>query len=112
MAVKFGVAMGCHVTVISRSLEKREEALKNLGAHDFLDASNKDAWTDAKERFDTIVDTIAADHDVKSYMSLLNVNGKMIMVGLPSEPIKISPFDLILRRKSLLGSFIGGLKET
>ena len=52
MAVKFGLALGCHVTVISRGLAKKEEALKVLGAHDFLDSTNKEAWDVAKERFD------------------------------------------------------------
>jgi uncharacterized zinc-type alcohol dehydrogenase-like protein len=87
MAVKFAVAMGCHVTVISRGSGKKEEALKNLGAHDFIDSTDPEAWAAASEKFDQILDTIAADHDVKSYMSKLKVNGKLIMVGLPSEPI-------------------------
>lgn len=52
MAVKFGVAMGCHVTVISRGTAKKEEAMTRLGAHDFLDSTNKEAWDAAKERFD------------------------------------------------------------
>ena len=112
MAVKFGVALGCHVTVISRGLGKKEEALNILGAHDFLDSTDKEAWTAAHERFDQIVDTIAADHDISSYISLLDVNGKLIMVGLPSKDLELSVFDLILRRKSLVGSFIGGIQET
>jgi len=52
MAVKFGLAMGCHVTVISRGTGKKDEALKRLGAHDFLDSTNKEEWDAAKERFD------------------------------------------------------------
>lgn len=112
MAVKFGVALGCHVTVISRGTGKKEEALKNLGAHDFIDSTDKEAWASATERFDQILDTIAAEHDVKSYMSKLNVNGKLIMVGLPTEPISFGAFDFIPRRKSLVGSYIGGIRQT
>ena len=52
MAVKFGVAMGCHVTVISRGPAKKEEAMKVLGAHDFLDSTDAEAWAAAAERFD------------------------------------------------------------
>ena len=59
MGVKFGVAMGCHVTVISRGTAKKEDALTRLGAHDFLDSTNKEAWAASKERFDQIMDTIS-----------------------------------------------------
>ena len=58
-----------------------------LGAHDFLDSTNKEAWDAFKERFDQILDTISTDHDIKTYMSLLNVNGKLILVGAPTKPI-------------------------
>ena len=68
MAVKFGVALGCHVTVISRGTAKKAEAISVLGAHDYLDSTDKEAWEGAKERFDQIIDTISADHDMKSYM--------------------------------------------
>jgi len=112
MAVKFGVAMGCHVTVISRGTAKKEEAMKVLGAHDFLDSTDKEAWDASKERFDQILDTISADHDIKAYMSTLNINGKLILVGAPSKPIQLGAFDFIPRRKALVGSLIGGIKET
>ena len=112
MAVKFGVAMGCHVTVISRGTAKKQEALTRLGAHDFLDSTDKEAWDAAKERFDQIVDTISADHVIKSYMSTLNVNGKLILVGASPKPIILGAFDFIPRRKQLVGSLIGGIKET
>lgn len=112
MAVKFGVAMGAHVTVISRGTSKKEEAIKVLGAHDFLDSTDKEAWAAAGERFDQILDTISADHDIKSYMSKLNVNGKLILVGAPPTPITVGAFDFIPRRKQLVGSLIGGIKET
>lgn len=112
MAVKFGVAMGAHVTVLSRGTAKKEEAMARLGAHDFIDSTNKEAMAAAAERFDRIVDTIAADHDIGALMKTVNINGKLILVGAPATPLTISAFDLIVRRKSLVGSLIGGIKET
>ncbi len=112
MAVKFGVALGCHVTVISRGTAKKAEAISVLGAHDYLDSTDKEAWAAAAERFDQIIDTISADHDIKSYMSTLNINGKHILVGGSPSPIVIGAFDFIVRRKQLVGSLIGGIKET
>jgi uncharacterized zinc-type alcohol dehydrogenase-like protein len=112
MAVKFGVAMGCDVTVISRGTAKKEEAISRLGAHHFIDSTDTDAWNAAKESFDRIVDTISAEHDIKNYMSLLAINGMLILVGAPPKPFPLGAFDFIPRRKGLVGSLIGGIKET
>ena len=112
MAVKFGVAMGCHVTVISRGSAKKEEAISRLGAHAFLDSTDPVAWAAAKENFDQIVDTISGDHDIKAYMGLLAINGKLILVGGSPVPFNLGAFDFIPRRKSIVGSLIGGIKET
>jgi uncharacterized zinc-type alcohol dehydrogenase-like protein len=99
LAVKFGVAMGLHVTVISRGTSKKEEALKVLGAHDFLDSTDKEAWAAAAGKFDQIMDTISADHDFKLYMSTLDVNGKIIVVGAPPTSIAVGFLDLWIGRK-------------
>ena len=112
MAVKFGVAMGAHVTVISRGTAKKDEAMSRLGAHDFIDSTDKAQLAAAAERFDRIVDTISADHDIGALMKTVNIDGKLILVGAPPTPLTISAFDLIVRRKSLVGSLIGGIKET
>ncbi len=112
MAVKFGVAMGAHVTVISRGSVKKEEAMSRLGAHDYIDSTDKAQMAAAAERFDRIVDTISADHDIAALMRTVNIDGKLILVGAPPTPLTISAFDLIVRRKSLVGSLIGGIKET
>lgn len=109
MAVKFGVAMGCHVTVISRGTKKKDEALKLLGAHEFIDSTDKTVWAAHTEAFDQIINTISAEHDISSYMKLLAINGVMIMVGVPPNDTKFSAFDFIPRRKSLVGSIIGGI---
>ena len=112
MAVKFGVAWGCHVTVISRGPSKRDEALKGLGAHAFLDSTDKDAMTAAGEKFDFLLDCIAADHDVEAYIGTVAVGGKLVMVGIPSDKVKVSAFAFVMRRKQICGSLIGGIEET
>lgn len=112
MAVKFAVAFGCHVTVISRGTAKKEESISRLGAHDFVDSTDKEAMNAKKETFDRIVDTISADHDVNALMATLAVDGKLILVGASPSPLPVSAFAFIVRRKSLVGSLIGGIKET
>jgi len=109
MAVKFGVAMGCNVTVISRGTNKKDEAIKRLGAHAFIDSTDKAVWAAHTEAFDQIIDTISAEHDISAYMKLLAINGTMIMVGAAPNDSKFSAFDFIPRRKSLVGSIIGGI---
>ena len=111
MAVKFGVAMGAHVTVLSRGTKKRDEAMKILGAQDFVDVTDANAVKAKIEAFSHIVDTISANHDINMYMSMLDIDGKIIVVGLPVEPFLVPSFSLLLRRKQIVGSFIGGMRE-
>jgi 8-hydroxygeraniol dehydrogenase len=112
MAVKFGKAFGCHVTVISTSTSKKEEAISRLGADAFIVSKNDDEMKAAANTLDGIVDTVSAQHDLQSYVSLLTINGKMVLVGAPPEPMKIGAFDLLFGRKLVAGSLIGGIKET
>jgi len=112
MAVKFGVAMGCHVTVISRGTKKKDDAMAILGAHAFVDSTDAESFGAAKSTFTHIVDTIAAKHDLHQMMDMLDINGKLIMVGLCPEPLPLQGFSYIVQRKSLVGSLIGGIKET
>jgi len=95
MAVKFGVAMGCHVTVISRGTGKKEDAMTNLGAHAFVDSTDAESRAVAKSTFSHIVDTIAAKHDLGQMMDMLDINGKLIMVGLCPEPLPLQGFSYI-----------------
>ncbi len=111
MAVKFGVAFGAEVTVLSTSEGKREDA-KRLGAHHFIVTTDKEQFKAARRSFDFILDTVSAEHDIAAYMSLLKTNGTHICVGVPSKPAQIPPFSLIGRRNSLSGSSIGGVAET
>lgn len=111
MAVKFGVALGADVTVLSTSPKKEADA-KKLGAHHFVVTTDAEQVAKAKGSFDFILDTVSAEHDFPLYLSLLRTNGVHICVGVPSTPSIIPPFAIIAGRKSLAGSSIGGIKET
>ncbi len=110
MAVKFGDAMGAHVTVISHSPNKRDDAFK-LGADDFLLTKDENAFKENAGRFDFIIDTVSAQHDYNSYLNLLKRDGTMVLVGVPEETPLHSPA-LIMKRRRLAGSLIGGIRET
>ena len=111
MAVKFGVAFGAEVTVLSTSASK-EEAAKALGAHHFVVTKDAAQVAAVKNSYDFILDTVSADHDMNMYLSLLKTNGVHICVGAPSNPHSITAFALIGGRKSVAGSGIGGIAET
>lgn len=111
MGVKFGVAFGAEVTVLSTSPGK-EEAAKALGAHNFVVTSDPAQLEAVKGSFDFILDTVSAVHDMDLYISLLKTNGTHICVGVPSEAYAIQPFSLLGGRKSVAGSGIGGIAET
>ncbi|XZF15916.1 NAD(P)-dependent alcohol dehydrogenase [Chitinophagaceae bacterium MMS25-I14] len=111
MAVKFGVAFGAEVTVLSTSPSKEADA-KKLGAHNFVVTTNPEHIEAAKGSFDFIIDTVSATHDYNFYLSLLKTDGVQICVGAPPTPADIHVFSLIGGRKTLAGSMIGGLPET
>jgi len=110
MGVKLAKAMGAEVTVLSHSAGKRTDAL-NLGADDFIDTSTKDAFTVNARNFDFILDTVSAQHDYNAYLNLLRRGGTMVLIGLP-EPVPLSAGSLIMQRRRLAGSLIGGIRET
>lgn len=111
MAVKIAAAMGAEVTVISTSESKRADA-QGLGAQKFFLTSEAEQWNQYKGYFNLIIDTISAPHDVEKYLSTLTLNGTLVVVGLPTEPMKIGAGSLIFGRKSVAGSLIGGIPET
>ena len=111
MAVKIGKALGAHVTVLSHSDKKRLDA-KRLGAKDFYTTSDPDMFTTLSKQFDFILDTVSAPHDLNAYLELLKTDGTMILVGAPDKPAQLGAFPLILKRRRLVGSLIGGIKET
>jgi uncharacterized zinc-type alcohol dehydrogenase-like protein len=111
MAVKFAVAMGAEVTMLSTSPSKEHDA-KKLGAHHFVLSSEHKAMKKHYSHFDVIVDCISGNHDYENYLKLLGLHGKLLVVGLPSEDPLLNPFELIKNRRSIIGSMIGGTKET
>ncbi|RKR84842.1 putative zinc-type alcohol dehydrogenase-like protein [Mucilaginibacter gracilis] len=111
MAVKFGVAFGAEVTVLSTSANKEADARK-LGAHHFVVTTDAEQVKAAQGTFDFILDTVSAEHDLNMYLGLLRTNGTHICVGVPSKPAPVAAFSLLGGRKSLAGSNIGGLAET
>lgn len=111
MGVKLAVAMGAEVTVLSTSPSKEPDA-KKLGAQNFLNIKDAEAVKAATGTFDFILDTISATHDYNAYLSLLGLNGVMVVVGVPTEPIPLNAFSLIGGNKVLAGSLIGGIPET
>ena len=110
MGMKFAKAMGARVTVLSHSESKREAALA-LGADEFVVLSNPEDFGAHSSKFNLILDTVSAEHSYDTYLSLLKLNGTMVLVGLPN-PASISAFSLVGRRRSLAGSMIGGIRET
>lgn len=111
MAVKFGDAFGAHVVVFTTSVEKRDDALR-LGADEVVMSRNANEMQQHAGSFDFILDTVSANHDVNAYLNLLRLDGALTLVGAPSKPLEVSAFSLILGRRSLSGSNIGGLAET
>jgi D-arabinose 1-dehydrogenase-like Zn-dependent alcohol dehydrogenase len=111
MAVRFGAAFGCEVTVISTSASKEAEA-RALGAKHFLLSTDKDAMAAAAGTLEGIIDTVSAKHDLATFLNLLDVNGKLVMVGVPSESLDLHAFAIIGGGKSIVGSLIGGLPQT
>lgn len=111
MAVKLAASMGAEVTVFSTSASKEQDAQK-LGAHHFVTTRDPENLAPLAGKFDFILDTVSADHDLNAYLGLLHVNGSMVIVGVPEKPLQIHSFSLILGNRSLAGSGIGGIRET
>jgi uncharacterized zinc-type alcohol dehydrogenase-like protein len=111
MGVKIAHAMGAEVTLISHSPNKEADALR-LGADHFLLSTDKEAMKAARYSFDLVINTVAVQIDLDRYMSLLALDGTMVMVGIPEEALSLRTFTLIAGRRSLTGSNIGGIKET
>ena len=110
MGVKLAKAMGAHVTVLSHSPGKRDDAFE-LGADDFVATNDPEVFAKNKNRFDFILDTVSAAHDYNAYLRMLRLDGVMVLVGIP-EPSPVAAGPLVSRRRRLAGSAIGGIRET
>ena len=111
MAVKLGRALGAEVTVLSRSDSKRQDA-ERLGATDYVAMSQEGAGKRLAKTFDFIIDTVSSPHDLNAQFEFLKTDGTLILVGAPEQPLSVEAFSLILRRRRLVGSLIGGIRET
>jgi uncharacterized zinc-type alcohol dehydrogenase-like protein len=111
MGVKIAHALGAEVTVLSQSLRKQEDA-KRLGADHYYATSDPKTFEKLVRSFDLIINTVGADIDLNQYLNLLKVDGSLVVVGLPEKPASVAAFSLILGRRSLAGSAIGGIAET
>jgi uncharacterized zinc-type alcohol dehydrogenase-like protein len=111
MAVKLGAALGCEVTMLSTSPAKEADA-RRLGASGFALTRDPATFKKLAGRFDLVIDTISAPHDYNAYLSMVAIDGAMVVVGVPPAPTPVHAFSLIGGRKTLAGSLIGGIPET
>jgi uncharacterized zinc-type alcohol dehydrogenase-like protein len=111
MGVKLAHGFGAHVVVFTTSPKKKEDALR-LGADEVVVSKNGNEMEKHAGSFDFILDTVSADHDIDAYLELLRRDGNLTLVGAPPKPLAVAAFSLILGRRSLSGSSIGGIAET
>jgi uncharacterized zinc-type alcohol dehydrogenase-like protein len=111
MGVKFAHAFGAHTVAFTTSPNKQEDA-ERLGADEVVVSRNADEMERHAGSFDFILDTVSAAHDINAYLGLLRLDGNLTMVGAPQKPMAVSAFSLIVARRSLSGSAIGGIAET
>jgi uncharacterized zinc-type alcohol dehydrogenase-like protein len=111
MGIKFARALGAHVTCFTTSKSKVADA-QRLGAHEVVLSGDADAVAKLAHRFDFILDTVSANHDLNTFLSLLKRDGTMCLVGVPADPAAVHAFSLVGGRKQLVGSLVGGLPET
>ncbi|KQZ75741.1 NAD(P)-dependent alcohol dehydrogenase [Nocardioides sp. Root151] len=111
MGVQLAHDMGAEVTVLSQSLKKQEDGLR-LGADHYHATSDEDTFTDLAGSFDLIVNTVSATIDINAYLKLLALDGALVNVGAPAQPLPVQAFSLIMGRRSFAGSMIGGIRET
>ena len=110
MGVKFAVAMGAEVTVLSHSPSKEKDALA-MGAHHFVSTKDESVFVDLEKKFDVILNTISAEIDINLYLNLLRLDGTLVVIGLPGKPYAVHVGTLLNGRRSIGGSMIGGIPE-
>jgi len=111
MGLKFAHALGAHTVLFTTSPGKAADA-KRLGADEVVISKNPDEMQKHAGSFNFILDAVAANHDLNAYLSLLGRNGTLCLVGVPEKPLPIAAFNLLMPRRSLAGSAVGGLRET
>lgn len=111
MGIKFAKAFGAQVALFTTSPHKTADAVR-LGADEVIVSKDNTAMQKHAGSFDFILDAVSADHDLNAYLQLLKLNGTMTLVGAPSKPLPVVSFGLIVKRRQLAGSSIGGIRET
>jgi alcohol dehydrogenase (NADP+) len=111
MGVKLAHAFGAQVTLFTTSPNKKQDAAR-LGAQNVVISKDQAEMEKHVRSFDFILDTVSADHDINAYLNLLKRDGKLVLVGAPEKPLAVAAFNLLMARRSLSGSGIGGIPET
>jgi len=111
MAVKFAHAFGAHVVVFTTSPGKKADALR-LGADEVVVSRDANEMQKHTGSFDFILDAVSAHHDINAYINLVRPDGTITIVGAPEKPLAVSAFSLLMGRRNLSGSLIGGIAET
>ncbi len=110
MGLKIAKAMGAHVTVLSHSENKKDDAYQ-MGADDFYATISPEVFKGLKGKFDLILNTVSAEHDINLYLNTLSLNGTLVILGLPGKPFSINAGVLLGARRSMAGSTIGGMRD-
>jgi alcohol dehydrogenase (NADP+) len=111
MGVKFAHALGAHTVVFTTSPNKKDDAIR-LGADEVVISKNADEMAKHAGSFDFILDAVSAEHNINAYLNLLARDGNITLIGAPEKPLPVAAFNLIMGRRSLSGSPIGGIRET
>ncbi|CAF1043292.1 unnamed protein product [Rotaria sp. Silwood1] len=111
IAVKLAVAMGAHVTVLALSESQRNDAIR-LGAKEFIVSNDQEKLKEAEGTLNFIIDTVPVPHNVSAMLGLLAFQGVFCMIGISSKPFEIAPLDFIMKRLTIYGALIGGMKDT
>ena len=111
MAVKLAASFGAEVTVLSRSADKEEDA-RRLGATDFVLTRTAGALDALAGRYDAVVDTISAPHDLTATLNSLKPGGTLMLVGASPEPLEFNPMPLLFGGRRIVGSLVGGVPDT
>jgi uncharacterized zinc-type alcohol dehydrogenase-like protein len=111
VGVQIAHALGAHTTVLDLSLANRADGLR-LGADDYRATTDPDTFRELAESFDLIISTVPANLDMDAYLGLLALDGTIVLLGIPDQPMTVSYFNLVRNRRSIAGSLIGGLAET
>jgi uncharacterized zinc-type alcohol dehydrogenase-like protein len=111
MGVKFAKAFGAQVVLFTTSPGKVADG-KRLGAHEVVVSTDAEQMKAHAGSFDLIVDAVSAQHDLNAYLGMLKRDGSVVLVGAPEHPLPVAAFSLLMGRRSLSGSAIGGIPET